>query len=117
MKGLPPSLRKRNRYVAFELISEKKVDKEEFLKSLWNSMLSLFGEFEGEVFKLIHFENNIGILMCSHRNLNKLKIALTLINRVDDCETLPLILGVSGTIKGCNKYLEVLKNADSANGI
>ncbi len=117
MRNLPPSLKKRKRYVAFRIISESDVSREEFLRSLWNSMLSLFGEFEGEIFKLIHFENNIGILMCSHKNLDKLKIALTLIDKVGDAKALPITLGVSGTIKGCRKHLEVLKNADSADGI
>ncbi len=117
MRNLPPSLKKRKRYLAFRIISESNVSRDEFLKSLWNSMLSLFGEFESEIFKLIQLENNIGILMCSHRNLDKLKIALTLINKVGDAKALPITLGVSGTIRGCRKHLEVLKDADSADGI
>uniref|UniRef100_A0A7C3UD38 Ribonuclease P protein component 2 n=1 Tax=Geoglobus ahangari TaxID=113653 RepID=A0A7C3UD38_9EURY len=118
MRNLPPSLRKRKRYVAFKLISERDVAKEDFVKALWSLMLSLFGEFDGEVFKLIHFENNIGIVACCHRNLNKLKIALTLIDRVGEIRTLPIILGVSGTLKRCRKkYSEVLKDANSTNGI
>ena len=118
MRNLPPSLRKRRRYVAFKLISEENVEREDFVKTLWDSMLSLFGEFDGEVFKLIRFKHNTGIVVCCHKNLNKLKIALTLIDRVGEIRVLPLILGVSGTLKRCRKkYLEVLKDANSADGI
>ena len=118
MKSLPPSLRKRKRYIAFRIIPEGEVEKEDMISAIWESTLSLFGEFEGVNFRLIEVGNNAGIVMCPHREVNKLKIALTMIDRAGDKKVLPIILGVAGTIKSCRKkYLEVLKNANSANGI
>lgn len=118
MKALPPSLRKRKRYIAFRIISEEDIEREDVLSAIWESTLNLFGEFEGVNFRLVEFSNNTGIVMCSHKEVNKLKIALTMIDRAGDKKVLPIILGVAGTIKSCkNKYLEVLKNANSADGV
>lgn len=118
MRALPPSLRKRKRYIAFRIISEENIDRDEMISAIWDSVMSLFGELDGVNFRLIEFGNNTGIVMCSHKEVNKLKIALTMINRAGDKKILPMILGVAGTIKSCKrKYLEVLTNANSADGI
>ncbi len=110
MKGLPPSLKSRKRYIAFRLIAEEKVDERMLSRVLIENMLSLFGEcFAAKSnVKVEQFDGEKGIIRCSREALDKVMIAFTLINRVGDIEVVPLTIGVSGTIKSCRKkYLEV----------
>ncbi len=120
MKGLPPSLRMKKRYIAFEIISEGGVDGKCLISELWESMISLFGELEsaGSGIRLEYFDGKRGVIRCSRESLDKVKVALTLISRVGDVDIIPKILGVSGTIKKCVKrYLEVLSDAPSSDGV
>ncbi len=106
MKGLPPSLKEKNRYIAVRLISEKNISKDEFFSALRDQILSLYGEFGYFDFKIIQFENNSGIIHVKLKDLEKTKNAITLISEVNGVKVLPVILGVSGTIKSCRrKYL------------
>ncbi len=111
MKGLPPSLKSKKRYIAFELISENsRVSMESFTKALVNNMLSLFGETSTANcgINLEIFNGKRGIIRCSRDAVDKVIIALTLINSIGDVRVVPLTIGVSGTIKKCKKkYLEV----------
>ncbi len=120
MKGLPPALKRKKRYIAFELIGERNVDGKEFITTLWKTMLSLFGEIYSahSGIWLEYFDGRRGILRCHRESLDKVKVALTLISRVGDVDIIPKILGVSGTIKKCKgKYLEVLKDASTSDGL
>ncbi len=111
-------MRRKKRYIAFRIISEGEVEREELVSALWEAVMNLFGEFSGVTFRLIEFEGGRGIVVCGREDVNKLKIALTMIDKAGEKKVLPIILGVAGTIKSCKrKYLEVLKNANSADGI
>ena len=120
MKGLPPALRKRKRYIAFRLIADSEVESKELAMSIWENLISLFGEY-GSAHSgvwLEHFNGEYGILRCHHSALEKVKVALTLTSRVNGVRVIPIILGVSGTIKKCRKkYLEVLKGASTTDGL
>lgn len=110
VRGLPPSLRGRKRYIAFKLISEEKVDARMLSRELNQSMISLFGECftAGSMLKLEHFDGEKGILRCRREYLNQVIIALTLLREVGGVKVVPLTLGVSGTLKSCKrKYVEV----------
>jgi len=118
MKGLPPSLRKRKRYIAFHLIAENRVGKVELSRALLDELLALFGEWGADEVWLEHFDGEVGIVGCYHASLEKVKVAITLMSRVGEVKVNPVILGVSGTIKRCKKkYLEVLKGASSPDGL
>lgn len=119
VKGLPPSLRKRKRYIAFRVLADRAIDAKSLVHEIWQTALALYGEYytAGMNIWLEHFDGNAGILRCSHDALEKVKVVLTLIGNVSDAKTTIVTLGVSGTIKGCRKYLEVLENASTANGI
>jgi len=85
-----------------------------------DSMISLFGEV-GSSYAGIwveYFDGEYGIVRCYNKALEKVKIALSLINEIEGEKVLPLIIGVSGTIKKCKtKYLEVFKDANTTNGL
>ncbi len=109
MKGLPPSLRSRKRYIAFRIIADGRVDERMVSRAVIDSMISVFGESfaAGSGLKLEYFDGDKGILRCYREALEKTIIAFTLLNRVGGVRVIPLTLGVSGTIKGCKRYLEV----------
>ena len=110
MKGLPPALRRRKRYIAFRIIAERKLEQKEIINALIDSLIKTFGEFgsANSGIWVEYFDGEYGIVRCYNESLDKVKVALTLINRIGDVKVLPLTLGVSGTIKRCKKkYLEV----------
>jgi len=109
MKGLPPALRRRKRYIAFHLIAERKFDKKDVVNALIDSLIKTFGEFgsANTGVWVEYFNGEKGIIRCYNESMDKVKVALTLINRINDVKVIPLTLGVSGTIKKCKRYLEV----------
>ncbi|MFP3909461.1 MAG: Rpp14/Pop5 family protein [Halobacteriota archaeon] len=124
MKGLPPVLRERKRYIAFRLIfnsdipelenssiSQKtQIETRDLALAIWSNLISLFGDYHSSYsgMWLEEFKEEYGILRCYSHAVDKIKVALTLTGRVSGVDVIPVILGVSGTIKKCkSKYLEV----------
>ncbi|MBO8178875.1 MAG: ribonuclease P [Archaeoglobus sp.] len=109
VKGLPPSLRSRKRYIAFRIIAEKKIDERSLSRALSEKMLGLFGEcFAASGLRVVSFDGEKGIIRCYREALEMVMVALTLMTSVGDVKVTPLTIGVSGTIKRCRrKYLEV----------
>jgi len=101
MKGLPPALRKRYRYVAFEVLSEKRLDGKKLFKVLRETMLSLFGEVKPLGIELKYFDGRRGVIRCYRETLKDVKFGLNLVSEVEDSKVAIVILGVSGTIKSC----------------
>jgi len=107
VKGLPPALRKKKRYIAFEVISEGDVDGNKLFEAIKETMISLFGELKFLGLELKHFDGKRGILMCYRESLKDVKFGLNLVDGVDGVRIAIRILGVSGTIKSCvRKFLE-----------
>jgi ribonuclease P/MRP protein subunit POP5 len=121
VKRLPPSIRHRKRYIAFRLIGlNNPADRKEIALKLMDSMLSLFGEVGSSHagIWIEYFNGELGIVRCNREATERVKIALTLIDEVNGEKVLPLILGVSGTIRKCKrKYMEVFKNANTTDGL
>ncbi|MFO7967374.1 MAG: Rpp14/Pop5 family protein [Archaeoglobaceae archaeon] len=134
MKGLPPVLRERKRYIAFRLIfnhnisepedssnlQRTEIETKDLALAIWNNLISLFGDYysANSGVWLEEFNQEYGILRCHSHAVDKIKVALTLTARVSGVNMIPVILGVSGTIKKCkSKYIGGVKNADAANGL
>lgn len=110
MKGLPPALRRRKRYIAFRIIAKRKFEQKEVVDALMDSLIKTFGELgsANTGVWIEYFDGERGIVRCYNDAIDKVKVALTLINQIGDIRVIPLTLGVSGTIKRCKKkYLEV----------
>ena len=106
MKGLPPALRKKKRYIAFEVYSDVDLDGDRLFKAINDTMLSLFGELKFLGLELKHFDGKRGILKCYREALKDVKFGLNLVDSVDERRVAIRILGVSGTIKSCmRKFL------------
>ncbi len=103
MKGLPPALKEKKRYIAMKFIADREISKEELYEKLKEYLLELYGEFGYSNFRIIQFKDNKGIISVKLRDLEKTKNAITLISDVNGTKVVPLILGVSGTIRSCRK--------------
>lgn len=104
-KPLPPSLRGRRRYLAYQVISEEKFIFQDLANSIWHSLLNLLGEFgasEADVWIVkdtYDEKKQIGIIRCSHDRVEHVRAALALIERIGDIRVIVKVLGISGSIK------------------
>lgn len=104
-KPLPPSLRGRRRYIAYQVLSESKFIFQDLINSMWHSLLNLLGELgasEADIWiarDTYDEKKQIGIIRCSHENVEKVRFALALIERIGDIRVFVKVLGISGSIK------------------
>jgi ribonuclease P/MRP protein subunit POP5 len=104
-KPLPPSLRNRRRYIAYQVISESKFIFQDLSNSIWHSLLNLMGELGASQADLwiardLYDEaKQIGIIRCAHDNVEQVRTALALIERIGDVRVIVKVLGISGSIK------------------
>ena len=108
-KPLPSTLRRRKRYIAFQVISEEKIPTNDVINSIWHSLLNFLGEYGVAkaavwISKANYDENkNIGIIRCSHVSVEHVRASLSMIQRIGDTRAIIKVLGVSGTIKAAKK--------------
>ena len=104
-KTLPPSLRDRTRYLAFDVISEQKILLDDLINTIWHSVLNFLGEVgtSRASIKIIKDayddKRQIGILRCSHEDVENVRASLALIQRIGDFRVVIRVLGISGSIK------------------
>ncbi len=108
-KTLPPSLRPRWRYIAYQVMSEEKVKLEDLMNTIWHSILNFLGEAGASqsgiwIIKNTYDENRqMGLIRCKHTAVEQVRTALALVQRVGDTRIVIRVLGVSGTIKTAKK--------------
>ena len=112
---LPPSLRGRRRYIVFEVISERGIDKKALLKEIWDSIYSLYGDVGASESKLWligygydkrkdrDIGRDRGILRCAHDKVEEVRAALACIHSVNEAKVGIRVIGISGTIKGATR--------------
>jgi ribonuclease P/MRP protein subunit POP5 len=108
MLYLPPSLRERRRYLLFEVMSERELDKRELLKDIWDSLYSLYGDVGASESKLWLIDyrvrgntnRGVGILRCAHDRVDKVRASLACIHSVNGARAGIRVIKTSGTIKG-----------------
>ena len=114
LKILPPTLRINKRYIVFEFISQKQINKSELIKIIWNNCLYYHGELETSKFRLwlmrkwdcksLNDSYMIkGIIQCDRDYVEKVKSALCLANNFNNNKIVFHTLGVSGTIKSASQ--------------
>lgn len=114
LKILPPTLRGSKRYIAFELISQTQVNREDLVNLIWNSCLRLHGECETARFRLWlmrkwdcgQIDNNYiinGILHCNRGDEDKVRAALCSANNFKGNKIVFHTLGLSGTIRSATQ--------------
>jgi ribonuclease P/MRP protein subunit POP5 len=105
-KILLPSLREKERYVKFKVISEEPIQYSDLESAIWNSFLDFYGELGVSELSLWIIKNlwdekeQIGVIKSNNKSVEKVLAGLGLISRLGDSRTIFKILKVSGTIKG-----------------
>jgi ribonuclease P/MRP protein subunit POP5 len=106
-KLLPPTQREKNRYIAFEIVSDQKFSRDEIVKAAWNSSLRYLGEKGASATSLWMMDWDVdaqrGIMKVNHTSVDDIKAALTLLSEIKKGENRYVAayrtLTVSGTLK------------------
>ncbi len=110
LKPIPSTMRERNRYIAFELISGHRFCREDVTKAVWRSSLRFLGERGVSETSLWMMEwdkeKQRGILKVNNRCVDDVRAALALMKEINKIRVIPYVFGVSGTVKKTReKYL------------
>ena len=106
LKVLPSTMRMRKRYVKFKVISAEPIVYEDLEHAIWNTFLDFYGENGTAeldlwlVKNLYNRSEQIGIIRCNHKAVDRVLAGLGLITRLGDNRIVVKIFKISGTIKG-----------------
>ena len=93
----------RRRYLALKLVSERSIDQEDLMNTIWDAMIQLFGEYGASQtdLTLIKYnpERNYAIIRCSHKALELVKASIASITEIKGKPAAIHIQRVSGTLK------------------
>lgn len=104
-----PAMKKKRRYLVFELVSDGSVTYTDMKNAVFNSLLNFLGEdgmSEADVRiikNLWNQKNQSGFIQCSHRYVDKVKVALGLIHQIGESKVIFNVKKVAGTIKSGKK--------------
>jgi len=95
------------RYLLVKVVSERPLSSEQFGTALIGSVRRCFGEVGLSRIdpKLVRFDPNQSeaIVACKRDGASELQAAIALISEASEVSIVPLVLRVSGTIKGLGK--------------
>jgi ribonuclease P/MRP protein subunit POP5 len=115
LKILPPTIRDKKRYIAFEVTSPVSLDREDIISMMLDGSLYLYGaygtgNFEMWVVKLWRCKtNNVkehrmkGILRCKREEIDSVRAVMPTITNFRGKPIVFHTLGISGTIKSAIK--------------
>jgi len=120
LKILPPTLRDKKRYIAFEVLFQGEMTREDIINTLLDASLYLYGaygtgKFDLWVVKLWNcnkkeYSDNLnnekkikGILRCRREEVNSVRAVIPTITKFRGKNVVFHTLGISGTIKSATK--------------
>lgn len=109
LQTLPSSLREKQRYIIFELISEKDHELGAVVEAVWDTVLDLIGEHGTAeanpwILKdLYDEEQQRGGIRVHKDHVEDVRAALALITKIGGVETTVHVLGVTGTMDSAEK--------------
>ena len=116
LKVLPKSQRKHNHYLVLDIKSEEELSKNDFTSIVWDACVRFQGENNTSNFNLwtidlisndeISFYNEYkAILRCQRDFEDEVRSSLALVNSYYRKSIAISCIGISGTIKGCSKFI------------
>lgn len=116
LKILPKSQRKHNHYLVLDVKSECELSKNDFTSIVWDACVRFQGEnntsnFNLWTIKLMENENAFfineykAILRCHRDFEDEVRSSLALVNNHNRKRISITCVGISGTIKGCSKFI------------
>ncbi|MCX6694964.1 MAG: hypothetical protein NTU61_01545 [Candidatus Altiarchaeota archaeon] len=107
-KMLLPTLRERNRYMTFEVVSGDKFERKEVAAAVWNSLTRLHGELGASKTSLWLMDwdkdKASGILKVNHKSVDTLRSSLALIKDVEKKQAVFHVKRTSGTLKKAREF-------------
>lgn len=116
LRILPPTLRVKKRYIAFEVVSQVPLTRDDLINLIWDGSQDLYGacgtgKFDIWVVKVWKcdfgdYENSStmkGILRCNRNELDAVKSVIPTITKFRGQKVVFHTLGISGTIKATIK--------------
>ena len=106
LKILLPTLREKERYISFQVISEEPITYSDLESAIWNQLLDFYGEYGISktsmwlVKNLWDGKNQVGVIRCNNKSVPQVIAGLGLISRLGDIRVILNVLKVSGTLKG-----------------
>jgi len=102
-KTLPSSCREKKRYITFEILASEKIEINELIKGVWSSVINLIGclGVAKTNFKFINelCRNQKFVVRCLPKDVELIRLALSLITEINGKKVCIRSLGVTGTIK------------------
>ena len=116
LKVLPKSQRMHNHYLVLDIKSEKELSKNELTSIIWDACVRFQGENNTSNFNLwtieliekekMSFYNGYNaILRCQRDFEDEVRSSLALVNNYNRKTIAITCIGISGTIKGCSKFI------------
>lgn len=116
LKVLPKSQRKHNHYLVLDIKSEKELSKNDLTSIVWDACVRFQGENNTSNFnlwtieltecdKISFFYEYKAILRCQRDFEDEVRSSLALVNNFDRKPISITCVGISGTIKGCSKFI------------
>ncbi len=106
LKILPPTLRERDRYIGFKIISSDQIEYSDIEAAIWNTFLDFFGE-QGVSRQSLWLIKNLwnpseqtGVIRCNNKNVMQVLAGLGLVSRLGESRIIFKIIKISGTLKG-----------------
>lgn len=106
LKTLMPTLRERERYIKFQVISDEPIYYSDLEQAIWNVLLDFYGEYGLSKTSMWLVKNlwdeheQIGVIRCNNKSVQQIIAGLGLVTRLGDNRIIFKIIKVSGTIKG-----------------
>jgi len=106
LKILSSTLREKDRYISFKVISEESIIYSDLESSIWATLLEFYGELGVSqmslriVKNLYNEKEQIAVIKCNNKSVPKVIAGLGLVTRLGESRVIIKILKVSGTIKG-----------------
>ena len=116
LKVLPPTLRKNNRYLTVDVKINSKITKDELVTIIWDACVRFQGELNTSNFNLwvmrfFEIEKCDGyyrykaIIRCQRDYVDEVRSSFALTNKYNGNRIAITTIGLSGTIKGSEKYI------------
>ncbi len=109
LKTVPPTMRKKQRYLIFKIESEKKFGIGEVVESIWEELLGFLGESgvseaDPWIMKdLFYRDKQVAGIKTDKDHVEEIRTALALIDEIDGENVCIYVKGVSGTMKAAKK--------------
>jgi len=108
-KTLRPTLRERNRYLVFEMVTDANVNRKQAVDAIWGSLLRMYGEAGAAKTSMwvMDYEpaKKKGILKVNHMSANMLRACITVVTNISGRKARIDVLKTSGTLRKARENL------------